>query len=253
MTDAGPPVLPVVPYRAEWRNIARYPCADVTLDALAWEYLRRNQRYSEDFESLLSAALGGGTELELHELHRPMQKRWHVKAMVYPGLDRPPLWHQHAEPSWPGDASEGESGPIVPFTFRVDRPLTRQFAAAELHVRQRARAWMASHSGAPTLAPINRDWRWHRNVLRARDGFAAGASRREIAAELWPGWDEEVQRNRVRYAIDRGRELVSAGYLSLAFAASAADGDLQDAGETSGPVLSPFFGGEISLSSNEGE
>lgn len=67
----------MTPDASQWRLPARYDHVDdLTASDLAWEWLRRNDDYDQDFEAL------GGTDVDRQALTEKIRQQWGLR---FPG------------------------------------------------------------------------------------------------------------------------------------------------------------------------
>ncbi|CAH0497810.1 hypothetical protein NVSP9465_02880 [Novosphingobium sp. CECT 9465] len=64
----------MMPDASQWRSAARYePVEDMTASALAWEWLRRNEGYNQDFEAL------SAKDADKTTLTDTIRQRWRLR------------------------------------------------------------------------------------------------------------------------------------------------------------------------------
>jgi hypothetical protein len=221
---------------------------------LAWEYLRRNTGYQEDW------ARRHGVDA------RDPHSRWQLEVFEDPDLDARvarPMWlldtdrRARLRAAEPGDGQGPFSLWTIPGPKRLvhdgRRLLLNGYAGSDmLHLM----LGNDLHDGEPfeyALAPktnMDEQWRsiqrqqlllierqssvvatlprpdrlrlWHMRALHALDGIACGASQREIAAGLFgeeftaANWHPDSElRAQVRHLLRRARALVAGGYRGL--------------------------------------
>lgn len=240
---------------AAWHPVAAYLYV-LHLDgpSLAWEYLRRNPEYRQDWHRRRSqqARHWGLRLLEDPDLDaRDAQPDWfpdppgvvHVYPDIDPPHDAPPfrLWDLPGEKRLLHDgrrlllshrvdgrtrclalSPELEDGMAHVYAVRGSRQmLTRwrnaEIAFAMLDERQTQRHGIAITGGRPGRTAL-----LHLRTLQALDGVQAGASQRQIATVLYGAeavasrWHSDGQlRAHVRRLIARGRRLMQGGYRRL--------------------------------------
>ena len=64
----------MMPDASQWRSAARYDHVEkLTASGLAWEWLRRNEAYNQDFEAL------SGQETDVTVLVEQIRQRWRLR------------------------------------------------------------------------------------------------------------------------------------------------------------------------------
>ncbi|WP_334163721.1 DUF2285 domain-containing protein [Phenylobacterium sp.] len=201
----------------DWRRAADYAdIAGMDLSALAWEFLRRNPRYREEYPGLVDAAEAGAAEA--------LAGRWGLRFPVSPDLDAdagPVFWRAEAAPahvvilapsalggltvadlaarSAAGHrADDGvhlrlgrglqavvppDAGPAAPLAAAA--PLDAVLGVRLTALAALDRLLDGRPAGPDPLPPLSR--RRLGGMLRALDGRAAGASHRDIALHLVGG------------------------------------------------------------------
>jgi hypothetical protein len=246
----------VAPDVQAWRPVAAYLyLLKADRSALAWEYLRRNTEYREDFKSLRpddpywSARWGLATAEDPELDSRAVRAVWSLVADCQVELIAQPyaelatecfsLWsipgRKSLRPSRRAFQLTSRAGPAFlelritsdvadgePFAYVV-RPgpmAAAQCQAIERYLeacRERSQVASSESSTRPDRIAM-----LHMRSLQALDAIAAGASQRDIAEALFgtasvsERWHADSElRAQVRHLIRRGRSLVDGGYRTL--------------------------------------
>jgi hypothetical protein len=237
----------------DWRPAAAYLYI-LHLDgcALAWEYLRRNSDFRNDWQRQpQSAAIAG--QWGLRSLENPLldaraaDPLWLIDAdnlmrltadcdaPASPGFD---LWEApgikrlthdgrrlllvnalgHRQLRYALDPTVQHGRPVA-YLISAGKCASRQWQTIEM--QRRTLAVMRVRRVAPTSRP-DRSALLHMRSLQALDGVHAGASQRTIAAMLFGAdvidarWDSDSElRNQVRYLLRRAQRYVRGGYRRL--------------------------------------
>ena len=223
-----------------WRNASEYDFgSDYPARGWAWEFLRRNPEYREDWEKVkaLLGELGreypsltsdGWGELTRNaNLHRSIidgAKYWGLD-IVFPNPEQP--YHQSTQnwtqagrrvlslgPAW----GEWDNVEYEALAFDLSLPIEGQISAAKAHLEDLQRE-RAANGAIELMAQGRKRTDVYSNYLRALDAEGAGVAIKNIAAELLPHVDnstpEQPASKTISNWLNAAKKLRDGGYRTL--------------------------------------
>lgn len=203
---------------ADWLDVGAYPDEATSLGELAWNFLRRNAHFAENWQQLVQAAAIGASDGELAQLNDELALRWGLRAMVDPWRSEPPIWRI----DWPsltvsdGRSRDTEVQRIVSVVIDLEQPINRQLTDARALLRPLSKAWTERAADDEQCATRIQRRQIYLECLRVADAVNQSIPQSVIGATLWPNYC--VSRNTIRYRARRAVELIEHGYRDLVIA-----------------------------------
>jgi hypothetical protein len=209
----------------DWRKAEDYAYTEsLTLHQWAWEFLRRNPAYREDWASLQARITSGElvSDRTLIDVNIGLASRWDLYVMADPAVaahemeSRPHFRYTTDVMVHPDGTLRGgvqwTSGPLNPIlVFNLQMPIDSQLEVAKgilRYFRQRlgpAAGQVRQRKGKPQRAKFPL-------YIRALDGRLEGVSEGKIGLALFKG---DEPRLKARQALKAARLMTSSGYRDL--------------------------------------
>jgi len=215
----------------DWRDRSQYPDPkSASREQWAWEFLRRNKEYQEQWRNLStsrplsSSAISGGAFFIGDVTWNDFADRWGIIGVPpNPANNLPKSTFFRSSlmittSHFCEDLKEQQKlAPRSQTEIVVRLPLTQSLNALRVGLEPILKSAIESCKNkldgeSKAIARTDN----YAAYLRIFDGFLSGASRREIALELYPRQDLNSKADSVSYDLDRAKELVDSGYLRIA-------------------------------------
>lgn len=191
------------PWTPNWRDASEYPGPGALATCLAWAFLRRNPEYVHAWQR--STASPGAISRE--ELTR-IARSFGLAQLIDPASAQPPRFLTRSPPGKPSSVQ-------VPIEIDLALPIGPQLALIARWARVGAEAWQQAHPRAMGVKPrMPRVCRLI-EALRVHDGRSVGASQTEIRSALYPRYEADSGRGRIRRLEKLARTYINGRYRTL--------------------------------------